>query len=152
MLFPREIAIRPSRTLTAGLVVGHLALGVAFVASSLSPILAGVALAGLLGSCIVALRRWQYQARTRFSLRFDGSIQVTPPDGAPYDARADAGCREWAWGVWLAWRGEAAGSAKPQTRRGLMMIPRDALATEDWRALKIWLRYRAEHAGGPAGN
>lgn len=135
-----------------GLVVGHLALGVAFAASSLPLILIRLALAGLLGNCVLALRRWRCQAGTRFSLRFDGSMEVTPPDGSSYEARADASCREFAWAVWLAWRGEGARSAPPQAQRGVMMIPRDALAGDDWRALKIWLRFRAEQASGSAGN
>jgi hypothetical protein len=137
MSFPCEIAIRPSASLMAGLVVGHLVLGAAFLASSLPVYLVGLALAGLAINAAIALRRWREGARTHFLLRLDGTLQVTPPNAEPYEATAAPDCRVFGWAVWLAWRGNEGAP------RGILLIPRDALTAEAWRILRVWLGFRS---------
>lgn len=142
MSFPCEIAIRPSASLMAGLLAGHLVLGAAFLASSLPAYLVSLALAGLAISAVIALGRWREGARTRFVLRLDGTLQVMPPDTEPYEATAARDCRVFGWAVWLAWRGNE------EAQRGILLIPRDALSAEAWRVLRIWLGFRSRPADG----
>lgn len=137
MPFPLELAPHSSRLMMAGLVVGHLVLGLAFLASSLPPWAIGLACLSLAASAFLHDRRWRQAARLRFILGQDGAIQVIPLVGPAYEARAGRGCRDLGWAVWLAWQGTAEGGGKA----GLLMLPRDAVAPEVWRALRIWLRF-----------
>jgi len=141
VLFPVELAPQPSRLLVAGLIVGHLILAVAFVLSSLSPMLIGLAVVGVAANAVASHRRWRQMARLRFVLSRDGTIQVIPPAGLPYEARAGRACRDLGWAVWLAWRCTAEEGRAGQ--EGILMVPRDALAPEAWRALRVWLRFRS---------
>jgi membrane-bound toxin of toxin-antitoxin system len=143
MLFPCEIAPQSSRLMMAGLVAGHLALGQAFLRSSLPPAGIGLALAALLAGGIVTYRRWLRRTSGRFILRQEGTMQVIPPAGAAYEARAERGCRDLGWAVWLAWRSTAEEGAACHGQRGILMLPRDTLSPEAWRALRIWLRFRS---------
>lgn len=142
MLFPFEIVPQLSRLMMAGLAAGHLALGVAFLHSSLPSSLVGLALMGLLASNILSHRRWLRRAGLRFVLQQGGEMQVFDLAGAAYAARADKGCRDLGWAIWLAWHG-ASPDADRDGQHGILMLPRDALSPEAWRALRVWLRFQA---------
>jgi toxin CptA len=141
MLFPVELAPQPSRLVMAGLVAGHLVLGLAFLRSSLPVIGVALALVSLLGSAMLSYRRWRRTVGLRFVLAQDGAIQVIPPAGPAYEARAGCGCRDLGWAVWLAWRGTAEEGG--HGRENVLMLPCDALAPEARRALRIWLKFRS---------
>lgn len=143
MNFPVELAPQPSRLMMAGLVVGHSVLGLGFLRSSLPASVIGMAWLGLASSAVLAYRRWRRVAGLRFVLGQEGTIQVIPPAGAAFEARVGQGCRDLGWAVWLAWhRTEDAGSEHAR-RGGILMLPRDALPPEAWRALRIWLKFRS---------
>ena len=136
MPFPVELAPQPSRLMMAGLVAGHLVLGSAFLCSSLPPFAIGLSLLGLLASGAVSSWRWRQMARLRFVLGQEGAIRVIPALGPAYEARAGRGCRDLGWAVWLAWE-------DGQGQAGILMLPRDALAPDAWRALRIWLKFHS---------
>lgn len=144
MMFPVEVVPKPSRMLMAGLLVGHFVLGLAFLSSSLPACGIGAAWLGLASSAVMAYRRWRKMASLRFMLGYEGAIQVIPPTGASFEARAGQGSRDLGWAVWLAWqavqddsRGDATGHG------GVLMLPRDAVPPATWRALRVWLRFRS---------
>jgi len=140
MFFPVELAPQPSRLMMAGLVAGHLALGLAFGTSSLPRCFIGLAWLSLALGGVAHWRGWRRTARLRFVLTQDGVIQVIPPADPPYEARAGQGCRDLGWAVWLAWRGAEEDGA---SHEGILILPRDALNPEAWRALRIWLKFRS---------
>lgn len=103
---------------------------------------------GLLGSWIFHLRRWRGGGGWRVLLRQDGSLRVMSATGQAFEATASRRhSRVFSWAVWLAWR------AGQDGQQGVLMIPKDALAGEDWRALRIWLGFFAApgESGDPAG-
>jgi membrane-bound toxin of toxin-antitoxin system len=141
MLFPIEVVPQPSRLMMAGLVVGHLVLGMAFVLSSLPEVGIGFALMGLVACAAASCWAWRRRVRLRFVLGQEGAIRVIPPLGPAYEARATRDCRDLGWAVWLAWRCTAEEAGRGQV--GILMLPRDALAPEAWRALRVWLKFRS---------
>lgn len=144
MSYPCEIRLKSSRLMMAGLLAGHFSLGLGFLASSLPPAVISLVLAGLATVGVGAFRRWRRDASLCFVLKPDGLLQIIR-DGEPaFEARADQGCRDLGWAAWLAWRASVEeGGAAGRRRCGVLMVPRDALSSEDWRRLRIWLRFRA---------
>jgi hypothetical protein len=140
MSFPCEIAPQSSRVMMAGLLVGHLLLGLAFLFSSLPIGLVGLAWIVLAMSGVAAYRRWRQMARWRFVLGQEGTLHVIPPIGPAFEAKAGRHCRDLGWGVWLAWQGMAEGGGGQE---GILMLTRDALTRDAWRALRIWLKFRS---------
>jgi hypothetical protein len=126
----------------AGLLAGHSVLGWAFLESSLPSFAVSLALLGLAASAVASHWRWRRMARLHFVLGHDGVLQVIPADGPVYEARATGGCRDLGWAVWLAWRASPELNGVGQTT-GILMLPRDALTPEAWRALRIWLKLRS---------
>lgn len=147
MSYPCEIQLKSSRLMMAGLLAGHFSLGLGFLASSLPPAVISLVLAGLATAGVGAFRRWRRDASLRFVLKADGLLQVIREGEPALEAQADQGCRDLGGALWLAWRsGVEEGGAAGRRRRGVLMVPRDALSSEDWRRLRIWLRFRAELA------
>ena len=140
MNFPCEIAPRSSRLMMAGLLVGHLLLGLAFLCSSLPTWLVALAWVVLTVSGVTSYRRWRQRARWRFVLGRESTLHVIPPIGPAFEAQAGQHCRDLGWAVWLAWRGTAQGG---RGQEGILMLPRDSLTLDAWRALRIWLKFRS---------
>ena len=137
MRYPRIIAICPGPRTPAVIAAIHLVAAISFV--HLFPVGPGSALAGsalLLASHGLAV--WRLR-RDRVGgielgddglLRFPGSPGV---EGRPCGRLADFGVLRW-----LEWRELTSG------RQRACMVWRTECSREDWQALGIWLRHKAE--------
>ncbi len=157
MQFPVRVAVRRSRLAGAAVVFFHV-LAAGLVA--LHPLLgfsgwpADPAAWGGLALLIALAVSFRYNLRrlrqlpTRIVLHADGSLQcLDANDGADHlDAAPErlvprGEITDLGWAVWF----RLAASDRRGSRR--LMLWRDSCDTDDWRLLRIWLRYKAGQAG-----
>lgn len=127
------LAIAPSRALRRAVAILHVLAGVAVCAAALPWWGQGVGLAAVAASLLAAMRAGPVlelhgHADGRLAVRQDGDwlAAVVAPDTLV-----------WAWLVVLRYR--VAGSAR---WANVVVLP-DSLAADDFRRLRVWLRWRA---------
>jgi hypothetical protein len=137
--FPREIRAGVSKRIMAGLVAGHILVGVGFGASSLGGLAKAGGYIALVISLAAGVHRQKRQARLGLLLREDGLLAISPPGEDGYLAQPGRSCVDFGWAVWLAWKEEG---ERPR-RSAVRMVAADAMPAEDWRHLRAWLRHKA---------
>ena len=140
MQLPLSLELRPSRTLLGLLLAMHI---VALAASALATLALGLhallAIA-LLYSAATSLRALSGPRRVRtLLLRGDGRLDWVRQSGAHGEAAVDAQSTVLPWLVIALLRRLDGG------REALVVLP-DSCAAQDWRQLRLWLRWRAETA------
>lgn len=92
--------------------------------------------AGLIVSLWFARRRVARTSGLRILLQGDGDMVLLNPGQETLNARPTRGTVDLGWAIWLGWRsqGEAPSS-------GIILLVPDAVTPEDWRGLRIWLRF-----------
>lgn len=147
MRYPREIILRSSARLMAALWGGHFFLGLALLAEGLPVPLVFAGGLGLLVSALMAHGRAGRLAGIRLDLREDGSLHVAGSEGPGLDARPSSATVDLGWAIWLGWRAEGPGSRRQSEI--ILLLP-DGMGPADWRALRIWLRFKVRSESGVA--
>ncbi len=129
---PLAISVKPSRHLWVIQSAAHLAAAAAALASGLPPWLAAILLL-LVGASLARMRRMS--PIERLLLRGDGQLETVGTDGAAGIARVHPHTLVLPFLVVLVYRQEG-------RVRSLAMLG-DSLAAEDFRQLRLWLRWRA---------
>jgi len=137
---PLAISVKPSRHLWVIQSAAHLAAAAAVLASSLPSWLAAMLLL-LVGASLARMRRMS--PLERLLLRGDGQLEVVGADGAASVARVHPHTLVLPFLVVLVYRQE--GRVRSLTMLG------DSLAPEDFRQLRLWLRWYSIGAN-PADN
>ena len=139
MRLPITLKPRPSRALGAALVVAHglAALGLVTIAVAVSlKVLAGI---GLLLSLAVALRRHVLQPGiVALTLRADGLLDAHCADGSSATVAVQPHTTAFPWLVVLL--------VKIDGRACATTLLPDSLGGEDFRQLRLWLRWLARPA------
>ena len=148
-----RVQLRPSRTLTGALVVGHL-LAAGAAATGLPSAAAALVVLGLGLSLLHQLRLATHRsalAVAALDLASDGRVAVADPAGAWLSAELRHSAVPAVWLALLAARDTAGRS------RTAVILP-DAVDPEAFRRLRVWLRWRmtspargreGAHADGP---
>lgn len=136
MRYPLELRLESSRSAVTLIAAIHLVAAIAFVCSSLSWSIVAPAVAALAASLNTSLLRERRKTGLRVLLENGGTLKVES-GGRAESAVPEAGCTDFGWAVWLQWRhSNAAGG-------GALMLLRDNLGEDAWRALRTWLRHKA---------
>ena len=136
MLLPLTIELRPSRQLGVLLLIMHAGALAATVASVLPWAGQLFLAAAIMTSAWLTMRRLSGPGRVcSLTLRADGLLELERTAGLGGEARVLAQSTVAAWLVALLLRCEGA-------REALTILP-DALDPDDFRALRLWLRWRA---------
>jgi hypothetical protein len=147
MNLPLTISLRASVTLAITLCVIHGLAVFAVAASDLSTAVKIVVWISLVlslwrGIAIHALRRGA-RAPIALTLRRDGEVEIAYRDGVREQVLVDARSTVTAWLVVLLVRGRG--------RCQALSLPRDAVATDQHRQLRLWLRWIAAKPGDTKG-
>lgn len=135
---PFQITTRPSLWARSLLLAAHGAAGLALGLADL-PVTFQVVGTTLLTAS--ALHYWRSRPGLRLRCKADGALECWRGEAwQRVEVHPDAVVLPWL--VVLAWR------EKGKTRR--LMIPRDALAAEEHRHLRVWLKWRARDREGAA--
>ncbi|TRZ90313.1 MAG: hypothetical protein D4R84_16400 [Rhodocyclaceae bacterium] len=126
------VVIKPSRHLLIVQSVAHVAAAGAVLATALPSWLTALLLI-LIGASLARLRR--NSPVTGLVLGGDGLLQIVGPDGAASDAAVHPHTLVLSFLVVLLYRQQGGLHA--------LTLPADSLATEDFRQLRLWLRWRA---------
>lgn len=142
--FPHRLALKPSRRLAALLLMLHCA-GVSGLLPLTLPFWSKLAMSLVIAAaCLVALHRHVLGLAAtsvrELLLREDGRVDATLADGDRYEAAVSGRSTLWPWLVILQLEG--GGGARRQT---LAILP-DALAGEEWRMLRSWMRWKSTEA------
>ncbi len=135
MRLPLTLQLHRSRRLDLLLASLHLAAMTATLLAALPLILRLLLLAAIAVAAGFTLRRLG-RAACRLTLRGDGLLEIERDGAAAASAQVLAQSTVMNWLTVLLLRGE-------RGREALTILP-DALSSEDFRALRLWLRWRAE--------
>jgi len=135
---PLSLSLRPSRRLALALSVAHVVAAAAVLASALPAWLAAL-LVVLIGASLAYQRRPLPVAS--LVLRGEGRIETVDAGGATAEAAIHPHTLVLAWIVVLLYR--------QRGRLSALTLLSDSLDPEDFRQLRVWLRWRA--AAGAAG-
>jgi len=135
---PLMLPLRPSVSLTAFLLLGHLgALAVVGTLSAVHPLLAGLALP-ILASLSWQLWRFHHPVWVALQAGADGVLSCQKADGHWIEAAVSAQTVVLSWLIVL--QGKQSG-----TRQSLaLVLPVDALGAEGHRLFRRWLRWRSQ--------
>ena len=137
MQLPPSIVLRISRRLSLLLLAVHLGAMAALVLAALPPVLQVAGAVAIVASGAWLCRRLAGRRRVcRMTPRADGKLELQRADGSGGTASVLAGSTLLPWLVVLLTRCE--------DRRQALILLADALAAEDFRVLRLWLRWRAE--------
>jgi len=126
------LAIKPSRRLLLIQSAAHVVAAGAVLAAAIPSWLAAVLLI-LVGASLACLRRTS--SATGLVLGGDGRLQIVGPDGTASEAAVHPHTLVLAFLVVLLFRQDG-------RLRSLTLLA-DSLATEDFRQLRLWLRWRS---------
>lgn len=147
MQLPFTLSLHPSRQLAALLAAAHGLAAAAVLSLSLPWWLMLVLLAAILASAWRGLARLTSSHRIcRLTLRDDGQLEFLRVDGSGGEARVQPQTTVTAFLCVLLLRAQGRGEALVP----LVLLP-DALDAEDFRLLRLWLRWRAGREGQAAG-
>ena len=132
---PLTIPLRPSRRLLLVQVIAHLVAGGAVMVSTIASWLAA-ALLLLVGLSLT--RQQRLSPVTAIVLRGDGNIDIVGADGTVIEAAVHPHTLVLSFLVVLLYR--------QQGRLRSLVLPGDSLATEDFRQLRLWLRWQSSAA------
>lgn len=130
---PLVLSIRPSRRLLACQLVAHVLSGLAVLLATLPSWLAAVLLLAV-GASAARLRR-PLEIRT-LVLRPDRRIELIDATGAVREADVDPHTTVISFLVVLLFRTDG--------RSGALTLAGDSMAAEDFRHLRVWLRWYAQ--------
>jgi hypothetical protein len=128
---PLSVSLRPSRRLLAVQVAAHAVAAGAVLASNL-PAWAAALLLLLVGASLARLRAQPPVAS--LILRGDGSFETVGVEGTASSAAVHAHTLVLSWLIVLLYR--------QQGRLRSLTLLGDSLADEDFRQLRLWLRWR----------
>lgn len=138
---PLVIRIKPSR-------IGRGALLLVFLLALAAIGLADLPLYGQLGAallaCVITLQAWRAPLPLELKLHADGRLEWREAAASWQSATALPGSTVSVWLCLLAYRTEGERRA-----RHLTILP-DSLEGDDFRRLRVWLRWRAGVEGGRA--
>jgi len=139
--FPITVGLHRSRFLAAGIVIGYLLATIAVVVTAWDPA-AGAGLLGLVG--VGAALSWRHHDAKVAALRLfgDGRIEYRLSDGREFvtaQLLPPATVHPWLTVFRL----------KRDTATFNVVVAPDSVATEDFRRLRVWLRWRAEFRAVP---
>ncbi|MFC5301105.1 protein YgfX [Azospira restricta] len=139
MRFPVTVEIQPSRRLRAALLFAHLLAAAALVAGAIHYplLLAGLPLLG-----VSLARAWRRSLPQVFRLGEDGALFRVAADGSDSPLELLPGAVVFGWLVVLRVRAE--GQRVPSA----LVVLADCLPSGPFRALRVWLRWRAKFSGG----
>lgn len=132
---PLTIPLRPSRRLLLVQTIAHLVAGGAVLVSTIPSWLAA-ALLLLVGLSLT--RQQRLSPVTAIVLRGDGNIDIVGADGTVIEAAVHPHTLVLSFLVVLLYR--------QQGRLRSLVLPGDSLATEDFRQLRLWLRWQSSAA------
>jgi hypothetical protein len=132
---PLTIPLRPSRRLLLVQAIAHLVAGGAVLVSTIASWLAA-ALLLLVGLSLT--RQQRLSPVTAIVLRGDGNIDIVGADGTVIEAAVHPHTLVLSFLVVLLYR--------QQGRLRSLVLPGDSLATEDFRQLRLWLRWQSSAA------
>ncbi|MBI5792969.1 MAG: hypothetical protein HZA63_15990 [Rhodocyclales bacterium] len=132
---PLTIPLRPSRRLLLAQSLAHLAAAAAVMASTIPSWLAALLLA-LVGLSLA--RRRRSLPVSAILLRGDGNIEIVGADGAANEAVVHPHTLVLSFLVVLLYR--------QQGRLRSLTLPGDSFAFEDFRELRLWLRWQSAAA------
>ncbi len=132
---PLTIPLRPSRRLLLVQAIAHLVAGGAVLVSTIASWLAA-ALLLLVGLSLT--RQQRLSPVTAIVLRGDGNIDIVGADGTAIEAAVHPHTLVLSFLVVLLYR--------QQGRLRSLVLPGDSLATEDFRQLRLWLRWQSSAA------
>ncbi|MBL8478374.1 MAG: hypothetical protein JNK59_03615 [Sterolibacteriaceae bacterium] len=132
---PLTIPLRPSRRLLLVQVIAHLVAGGAVMVSTIPSWLAA-ALLLLVGLSLT--RQQRLSPVTAIVLRGDGNIDIVGADGTAIEGAVHPHTLVLSFIVVLLYR--------QQGRLRSLVLPGDSLATEDFRQLRLWLRWQSSAA------
>ena len=135
MRLPHTLALHRSRHLVFLLLAVHAGALAAALLADLIPVLRSIVAVAITASAWLALRRNSGRV-CALTLGSDGTLEVEHADGQRGRARVLAQSTVIAWVVVLLLRGEG-------WRESLTILP-DSLSPDDFRALRLWLRWRAK--------
>lgn len=139
MRYPRALDASPSFRSVWLIAAIHLVAAISLVYLSRQPVwLVGLALA-LAASLGGSLILW-YRRRGETWVLGDDGVLVVRRGVVEREARLVAPVTDFGWAVWMVWR-----EPDRRNRRARMLLRAD-FATEDWRALGLWLRHKARAA------
>lgn len=130
---PLSLSLRPSRRLLLIQSIAHLAAAAAVLAATLPAGMAALLLL-LIGASLARLRRAAQV--DRLNLLGDGRLEIVSPGGTPIEAIIHPHTLVLSFLVVLRYR--------QQGRWQSLTLLSDSLAAEDFRQLRLWLRWRAE--------
>ncbi len=138
MRFPVTVVIKPSRRLRVALVFVHALAAFALAVAAIPPVaaLAGVLLiaTSLVGAC-------RLPPPLVYRLGDDGALDRLDADGEP--SRLEILPGGWVVGWLAAIRVREAGG-RDRRRMTTLLVLSDSLAPSAFRALRLWLRWRAK--------
>ncbi|MFA4968694.1 MAG: protein YgfX [Sulfuritalea sp.] len=132
---PLSVSLRPSRRLLLIQLAAHVVAAAAVLAASLPPWLAAILLV-LIGASLARVR-----AKSPLSmlvLRGDGRLETVGADGTASEAVVHPHTLVLSFLVVLLYR--------QQGRLRALTLLADSLAAEDYRQLRLWLRWRSTAA------
>jgi toxin CptA len=139
--YPLELTLRPSRRLQAMIAAIHGVAAIAFLHSSLAPVLVGATVLALICSSIYLMHVERKCARSVIVLEDSGLLTLhlceRVVSAVPLGGSVDFG-----WAVWLHWQELGADGLPTRTKGALMLLPDHVPATV-WRPLRIWLRHKS---------
>ena len=153
MRLPRQLHPKPSR-IGLGLLAGfHLVALFAIAASAYAGAAIFICLGALLLMAIsLGWAVWQHR-RAPYSLRLGrgGELLVMLTEGGAWrSARLLPETTSWEFAVVLRCRLDREGAAYPERWPRSLLIARDSLPSDDFRALCVWLRWRERAKHSPA--
>ena len=135
---PLTIPLRPSRRLLLVQAIAHLVAGGAVLVSTIASWLAA-ALLLLVGLSLT--RQQRLSPVTAIVLRGDGNIDIVGADGTVIEAAVHPHTLVLSFLVVLVVL-----LYRQQGRLRSLVLPGDSLATEDFRQLRLWLRWQSSAA------
>ncbi len=143
MQLPLSLSLRPSRRLFLLLTLAHGAAAAALAALGLDPWIGVPMLLGVILSLAWQLRRlFGAQRIVELILHKDGALEYVRRDGTAASGKVDPQTMVTAWLTVLLLR-----SGAGRRCEALTLLP-DTLESEDFRRLRLWLRWLAAERGG----
>jgi toxin CptA len=140
MRYPRTIDLSPSLlySLLPGAAI-HLVAAFAFLSLFRQPLWLLVGLSVVVVSAVASALSWRRRQGEVAELGDDGRLLVSL--GGVEQEAAIVAVTDFGWARWVTWREEGA------RRTRARMLLRGDFASDQWRALGVWLRHKAPVGG-----